>query len=167
LIYGQAYLQLDWAGTFLTMAITFAILHGILLIWERAKYTGSLEWTMGTIATQLIPARKVEGKWSQVGQLNVEEAFYNAEWLNIIEEDEINHDRRDDSKMAYKLSFFGILFFPISFITFIIARKSILTEQENKFNKRAKLISLIGIVLFLAWLVLSLIFSLNDLGIPL
>jgi len=167
-LYGDPYLKLDWAGTFLTMAITFLILHGLLLLWERAKYTGSLEWMMGTIAAQIIPARKVaDQKWWQAGQLNVEEAFYNAEWLNVIEKDEIRHDRHADSIMSYKLSFFGFLFFPISFITFIIARKSVRTEQENKFNKLAKLISLIGILFFFTWLILSLFFSLSDLGLSL
>ncbi|MCK4816154.1 hypothetical protein KA005_10300, partial [bacterium] len=141
-IYGQPYLPLDWAGTFLTMAITFLILHGILLAWERVKYTGSLEWTMGTIAVQIIPARKIEGKWWRSGQLNVEEAFYDAEWLNVIEKDKIRHDLHADSKFAYKMSFFGFLFFPISFITYIIARGSKRTEQENTYNKRAIIISL-------------------------
>ncbi|MFX1595318.1 MAG: hypothetical protein ACFFBK_04565 [Promethearchaeota archaeon] len=168
LLYGQPYLNLDWAGTFLTMAITFLIIHGIMLIWERAKYTGSLEWMMGTIAAQIIPARKViDQKWWQSGQLNVEEAFYNAEWLNIIEKNEIRHENYADSIMSYKLSFFGFLFFPISFITFILSRKSVKSEQENKFNKRAKLISLAGIIFFLAWLIPSLFLSLSDLGIAL
>ncbi len=166
-IYGQPYLHLDWAGTFLTMAISILILHGILLLWEKAKYTGSLEWTMGIIAAQIIPTRKVEGKWWQSGQLNVEKAFYNAEWLNVIEKEEIRHDLHSDSKFAYKMSFFGFLFFPVSFITFIIARGSIRTEQENTYNKRAKLISLIGIIFFFIWLVLSCLFSLSDLGISL
>ncbi|MFX0036362.1 MAG: hypothetical protein ACFE9I_12080 [Candidatus Hermodarchaeota archaeon] len=168
LLYGQPYLNLDWAGTFLTMAITFLILHAIMLLWERTKYTGSLEWMMGTIAAQIIPARKVmDQKWWQSGQLNVDEAFYNAEWLNVIEKNEIRHDQHADSKMSYKLSFFGFLFFPISFITFILARKSVKTEQKNQFNRRAKLISLGGILFFLVWLILSLFFSLSDLGISL
>ncbi|MFX0005893.1 MAG: heparan-alpha-glucosaminide N-acetyltransferase domain-containing protein [Promethearchaeota archaeon] len=166
-IYGNSYLHLDWAGTFLTMIITFLILHGLLLLWEKAKYTGSLEWIMGTISAKIIPARKVEGKWWQTGQLNVEEAFYNAEWLNVLEINEINYERKADSRFAYKMSFFGFLFFPISFITFIIARNSIKQEHENKYNKRGKLISLIGIIFFLAWVVLTIIFSLSDLGISL
>jgi len=166
-IYGQPYLHLDWAGTFLTIAITFLILHGVLLAWERVKYTGSLEWTMGTIAAQIIPARKVEGKWWRSGQLNVEEAFYNAEWLNIIEKDKIRHDLHVDSKLSYKMSFFGFLFFPISFITYIIAKGSKRTEQDNTYNKRAIIISLSGIGFFLVWLILSCLFSLGDLGISL
>ncbi|MFX1499808.1 MAG: hypothetical protein ACFFDH_02455 [Promethearchaeota archaeon] len=165
LIYGQPYLKLDWIGTFLTIAITFLILHGILLAWERIKYTGSLEWTMGTIAAQIIPTRKIEGKWWQLGQLNIEEAFYNAEWLNIIEKDKISHDLKADSKLSYKLSFLGFLFFPVSFITYILAKESKKTEQINTYNKRAILISLVGIVFFLMWLILSCLFSLGDLGI--
>ncbi len=167
-IYKQPYLHLDWVGTFLTMAITFLILHGILLAWERVKYIGSLEWTIGTISAQIIPARKVANqKWWQSGELNVEEAFYNAEWLNVIEKNEIRHDLQADSKFAYKMSFFGFLFFPISFITYIIARGSKRTEQDNTYNKRALIISLTGIGFFLVWLILSCLFSLADLGISL
>jgi len=149
------------------MAITFLILHGLLLLWERLNYTGSLEWTMGTIAAQIIPARKIEGKWWKSGQLNVEEAFYTAEWLNIIEEDEIAPKKQGDSRFAYKMSFFGFLFFPISFITLVIARGSIHTEQKNKYNTRGKIISIIGIAFFLTWLIILIIFSLSDLGISL
>ncbi|MFX0021269.1 MAG: hypothetical protein ACFE9S_03015 [Candidatus Hermodarchaeota archaeon] len=166
-IYGTSYLPLDWAGTFLVMAITFLILHGLLLLWERVKYTGSLEWTMGTIAAQIIPARKMEGKWWKSGQLNVEEAFYNAEWLNILEAEDIAPERKGDSRFAYKMSFFGFLFFPISFITLIIAQGSMRTEQKNKYNTRGKIISIIGIAFFLTWLIISIFFSLSDLGISL
>ncbi len=167
LIYGEPYKLLDWGGVFITMGITFLMLEGILLLWEKIKYTGSLEWCMGTIATQIIPARKSEKKWWQAGQLNVEEAFYNAEWLNVIEKDEVRHDIKADSKLAYKLSWFGFLFAPISLITFLIARGSVNTEQENKFNKRAKIISLVGLIFFFAWMIPFLFFSLSDLGISL
>jgi len=167
LFYGESYKKLDWIGTFITMAIVFLIFQGILLLWEKIKYTGSLEWVMGTIAAQIVPARKAELKWWQAGQLNVDKAFYNAEWLNIVEKDEIPHDTYKDSKLAYKLSWFGFLFAPISFITYILARKSVKTEQSNKFNKRAKIVALIGVIFFLAWLVPSLFLSLSDLGISL
>ncbi len=167
LIYGEPYKLLDWGGVFITMGITFLMLEGILLLWERVKYTGSLEWCMGTIAAQIIPTRRSEKKWWQAGQLNVEEAFYNAEWLNVIEKDEIRHDIKADSKLAYKLSWFGFLFAPISLITFLIARGSINTEQENKFNKRAKIVSLVGLIFFFAWMIPFLFLSLSDLGISL
>ena len=167
LIYGEPYKLLNWGGVFITMGITFLMLEGILLLWERVKYTGSLEWCMGTIAAQIIPTRRSEKKWWQAGQLNVEEAFYNAEWLNVIEKDEIRHDIKVDSKLAYKLSWFGFLFAPISLITFLIARGSINTEQENKFNKRAKIVSLVGLIFFFAWMIPFLFLSLSDLGISL
>ncbi|MFX1390079.1 MAG: hypothetical protein ACFE9Z_08460 [Promethearchaeota archaeon] len=165
--YFTPYRLLDWVGTFLTIIVAFSMFYGILRAWEKAKYTGSLEWMMGTIAAQIIPARKVKDKWWRSGQLNVEEAFYNAEWLNIIEKDEIDYKRIPDSKFAYKLSYFGFLFFPISFITLIIARGSVLTEKNNRYNKRARIISLIGIIFFLGWLIPSLFLSLGDLGISL
>jgi hypothetical protein len=165
--YFAPYSLLDWTGTFLTMIVAFSIFYGILRAWEKVKYTGSLEWTMGTIAAKIIPTRKVEGKWWRSGQLNVEEAFYNAEWLNIIERDEVSRRKFADSKFAFKLSFFGFIFFPISFITYLIARGSIEREQHNRYYKRAKIISLIGIIFFLGWLIPSLFLSLGDLGLSL
>ena len=167
LIYGEPYRLLDWGGVFITMGITFLVLEVLLLLWEKVKYTGSLEWCMGTIAAQIIPTRQSEKKWWQAGQLNVEEAFYNAEWLNIIEKNEIRHEIKADSRLAYKLSWFGFLFAPLSLITLLIARGSINTEQENKFNKRAKIISLIGLIFFFGWMIPSLFLSLSDLGISL
>jgi hypothetical protein len=165
--YFAPYSLLDWTGTFLTIIVAFSIFYGILRAWEKVKYTGSLEWTMGTIAAKIIPTRKVEGKWWRSGQLNVEEAFYNAEWLNIIKRNEVSRRKFADSKFAYKLSFFGFIFFPISFITYLIARGSIEREQQNRYYKRAKIISLIGIIFFLGWLIPSLFLSLGDLGISL
>jgi hypothetical protein len=163
--YFSPYSELLWEGTFLTMLLAFGLFYGILLLWEKARYIGSLEWTIGTIASLIIPTRRVKDKWWRSGKLNVEGAFYNAEWLNIIEKDEINHKMFVDSKFAYKLSYFGFLFFPISFITLIIARGSILTEQNNRYNKRARIISLLGIIFFLGWLIPSLFLSLGDLGL--
>jgi len=167
IIYGEPYKLLDWSGTFMTMGLTFLMLEVIMLLWERVKYTGSLEWCMGTIAAQIIPARKSEQKWWQAGQLNVEGAFCYAEWLNIVENYEIAHEELKDSKLAFKLSFFGFLFAPLSFITFFIARGSKEKEPENKYNKRATIISSISIIFFILWLVLLLLFSMSDLGISL
>jgi hypothetical protein len=167
LFYGEAYKKLDWGGTFFTMGIVFLLFWAILILWEKVKFTGSFEWSIGTIAALVIPARKVKVKWWKAGQLNVEEAFYNAEWLNIVEKDEISHETQTDSKLVSKLSWFGFIFVPISIITYIIARNSVRTEKANKFNKRARIVALAGIIFFLIWLILSLFLSLSDLGISL
>ncbi len=167
LFYGEPYMRLDWGGAILTLCLVFLLIHGILLLWERIKYTGSLEWCMGTIAALIIPSRKAKTKWWQAGQLNIQDAFYNAEWLNIVEKEEIAHDDLKDSKLAYKISWFGFIFLPLSFISYFIAKGSITTEKENKYNKRGKIIALAGMIFCIAWVIITLVFSLSDLGISL
>ncbi len=170
-----------WPGTFLVMVLSIGAMHLILRLWEKVKYTGSLEWCIGTMAAALIPARKVaEGekkpKWWQVGQLDVKNAFYEAEWLNVIEEDEIRHDEQKESKLAWKLSLAGALCFvpllgicllPIAFLAFRIATNSVEKEQENTFNKRAKILSIVEMVVGVVWIALGFAVSLAGLGVSL
>ena len=109
--------------------------------WEKKRYIGSIEWCIGTIAFNLIPIKREslepKKKWWEKGALNVEGAFYNVEWLNIVEKEEIKHDKLEESKLAYKLSLFAlftIIFMPASFITYFFAKKAQKTEKINKYN---------------------------------
>ncbi|MHA1889964.1 MAG: hypothetical protein ACTSYS_03160, partial [Promethearchaeota archaeon] len=175
--------NLDWMGTFIAMGISILLFHLIMLAWERVNYIGSLEWSMKTIAYVLIPARKQAAtsgrKWWQVGQLNVKESFYNAEWLNIVEKSELDHENLVESKLAFKLSllglvlglvgiiifFAGFLLIPFSIMGYYIGKQSEKLEQVNEYNKKAKIIGIIGMVIFLSLIVISSIFSAADLGL--
>jgi hypothetical protein len=151
------------------MLLAFAMFYAIMKLWEKVNYIGSIEWMIGTIAAYLIPGRKrsILIPWYRRGELNVEGAFYNAEWLNVVEKDEINHEQLAESKLAWYLSGWGFLFPPLSIVCFVIANKSMKTEKVNKFNKGAKIVSIIGIIFLLTWVTLVSAVSLSDLGIPL
>lgn len=176
------YTKLGFGGVFLVMAITFVMFQMMLILWEKVEYVGTLEWMMGTIGMRLIPARKKaaeEGRkaleeeacevtrWWKEGCPRVEEAFYDPEWLNIVDESEINHKNKSESRLAFKISIIGILLFPLAILSYNIARNSFEPEGENKYNKRARLLSLIGIVIGITWVTLCILFTPSSLGISL
>jgi hypothetical protein len=85
--------------------------HGIMRLWEKVGYIGSLEWCMLTVVYAIVPARKagrqeeMRKSWWQKGKLDVNNAFYNAEWLDIVEKEELDHANKVDSKLAFAVIF--------------------------------------------------------------
>jgi hypothetical protein len=167
LFYGSPYIKMDWGGTFTTLLLALAMFHLIMIAWERANYIGSIEWMIGTIAAYVIPGRKNESPWYRKGELDVKNAFYDAEWLNVVEKEEIHHDKMEESKLAYYLSGWGFLFPPLSMVCLALSKSAEKQENVNRFNKGAKITSIIGIVFLITWVTLTSILSLNDMGIPL
>ena len=172
LITGTPYVDLPWSGTIIVMAVSFVIFYAVLRLWEKIGYVGSLEWIIGTIGNHLIPARRKAFReaekpvrWWEYGKLDVDNAFYNAEWLDIIEKDEVQHNALVESRLSAKLSIWGIVFPPFSFIAFNAARSSVEPEGENKYNKIGKIVGLLGIIVFFTWLVLFSVITLDTLGI--
>ncbi|MHA1734124.1 MAG: hypothetical protein ACTSU5_19450 [Promethearchaeota archaeon] len=178
----EPYALFSWSGILPLVAISLLLIHGVLVLWEKVKYVGSLEWCIGTLAAVLIPARKVKAeggekpKWWQLGQLDVEGAFYKPEWLNIVEASEVEHDQLKESKLSWKLSLAGLLtlvpllgicMIPVAFIAFRIARDSATTEKENSFNRRAKILTLVELAVGTLWLVMGFTLSLSSLGVSL
>jgi hypothetical protein len=152
--------RLSWGLTFVTIGVTLLVYHVKMRVWEKIKYIGSLEWCIGTIALNLLPTRRDSSsqskKWWQKSQLDVDGAFYNAEWIDIIEEAEINHKDLKESKFAYKLSIIAlisVIFMPGTFITLGLAQNSIKTEGKNRYNKIAKTCSIIGIIIVLSFVI--------------
>lgn len=162
--------NLDWLGTFIVMGMAFVMFEALLLLWERADFAGGLEWCIGALATPLIPVKKQDvrmgeenRKWWQI--LNARGALYDAEWINIVEKDEIPHDKLSESRLARTLAIVGFVFFPLSIVALSIANTSFRTEHENKFNQQAKILSIIGIVWAITWIFLSCVLSLGMLGL--
>lgn len=174
IFFNQPYKHMDWGGVGLVIAATIAAYHGIMLLWEKVRYTGTIEWCIATIAAYLIPARKDEAdrgkRWWEKGQLDVDGAFYNAEWLDIVKKEEIDHEHHADSKLAYKLALSGlvsILFIPVTMFTFPLAREALKTEGANKHAKVAYVVSIIGLVLTIAFFAACSVLSLSMLGLSL
>jgi hypothetical protein len=173
-IMAEPYDNLMWGGTVITIILTLLTFHGLLLVWEKKGYIGGLEWWIGSIAHYIIPGKgrelkegEAKPKWYQWGMLDVKNAFYEAEWLNIINADEVDHENLKESKLAIRLALTGFIFFPFSIIAYRMAKASFATEGTNKYNSKAKIIGLIGIIFFFVALTLVSTISLNMLGVAL
>ncbi len=151
LFYGVAYNRGDWGFTGLSMLVVFGIYIGMLLLWERGKYIGILEWCIGTIGYNLIPGKKGTAragkKWWQKGQIDPKESLHDVEWMNVIDERDIPHEQLVDSKLAFKFAIgavVSLLFMPVAFATWRLALSAEKTEGKNKYNARAKVLSIVG-----------------------
>jgi hypothetical protein len=147
--YGEAYKSGDWGFVGLSMLMVFALYIGMLMLWERAKYTGTLEWCIGTIGYNLIPGKKgrAEKAWWQKGQIDPKESLYDADWVNVVEARDIPREQLVDSKLAFKFAIGAIvslLFMPVAFATWRLALSAEKTEGKNKYNQRAKVLSIVG-----------------------
>jgi len=151
LFFGVAYKRGDWGFTGLSMLAVFGVYIVMLLLWERVKYTGTLEWCIGTIGYNLIPGKRgtarAEKKWWQKGQIDPAESLHGAEWVNVVEERDIDRAGLVDSKLAFKFAIgaiVSIVFMPVAFATWRLALSAERTEGKNMYNKVAKVISIVG-----------------------
>jgi hypothetical protein len=161
------YQRLGWGPTIIVLGLSLVAIYLLTWIWEKIGDIGSLEWMIGTLASFLIPGKKGNKmqKWWERGRLNVEGAFYNAEWQDIVVADDAYHATPNDSRIAYKLGRLGFMFFPFSFVAFVIARNAKKTEKPNKFQKKGQILGVLGILFFIVWLVVFLSLKLSTLGI--
>ncbi len=162
--------NLPWGGVFLAMGLSLLLFEVVLRLWEKVDYAFGLEWCIGLIANKLLPVKKqatgAEGekrKWWQV--LDAKHALHEVEWLNIVEENEVPHASFSDSRLAWYLAKAGIFLFPVSFMALALAKSSARSEPPNKYNKRARILAIIGIIFFATWFTLASIFTLSDLGL--
>lgn len=148
------YARLGWDGTAITIVLSLLAFHGILKLWEKVDYVGSLEWCIGTIAAALIPGKSTKSgkskegmKWWEYGRLDVKNAFYEAEWININEKQDFKPEQMVESRFAAKLAGLSIVFWPITFKALKTAKESMISEGENQYNKKAKIMAIIGMIL--------------------
>ncbi len=176
---GVPYQRLEWGGTFLTLLITLSIIALLLWGWEKIKYVGSFEWFIRTVTNNAIAIRRERfdpsTKWWQRGQLDIENVFYKADWINIEEEkttselkSEALKSTLNDSKFSFILSLVGlcsILFAVASIPALIISIRAKKLEGENNRNKAAFIISIITLGLFIAFIIVALILKTELLGL--
>ncbi|MHA1213423.1 MAG: hypothetical protein ACTSSH_13310, partial [Candidatus Heimdallarchaeota archaeon] len=119
LTFGKASTELFmWGGVFLIIIVTYLVYSLILFLWEKIKYTGSLEWMIRTFANSVVPVRRQRYddsvKWWQRGQVDVENTFNNPVWINLGDPSEIKDaeevlpTNNDESKLALIFSIVGI-----------------------------------------------------------
>ncbi len=166
-----AYSKTLWFGIFLQIGFTILIYQIVMKVWEKAKYRGSIEWFMGTIGYYLVPVKKPESlqmkKWYEKGDLPVQQAFYNTEWLNIVEETEKYHKSKRDSQIAMKFAIAAFcvpLFIPFTVGWLFVTIRTIKTEGRNKKNLTALILCIIGTILTLIFSVALFIFTPDMLG---
>ncbi len=175
LIFGlNSYDKMLWGGTWLMILTTLIFYTIILYLWGLINYRFSFEWFMKSIGYILLPIRRIDAlkvkKWWQKGDIDMERVFHNPEWANIVEENEIYHKAKTDSRISMILSILSLaipVFFAFSVITLPMSIKARKNEGVNKKNIAALVLSIIGVVITVAFLVFAFAASPTSLGFAL
>ncbi len=166
LLLGKPYARFTgfWEHAFLSILVALALYALILYLWEKIRFAGSLEWAIKEINFFLNRERrkklKERGiKWYNAGLLNVKGILYSADWVDLIPENEIDHADGEESRLAKKLAFAGLVFPPYSIVGFIIAQKAKKTEAGHPEQRKALIISTASLLFFLIWLTASFLLT--------
>ena len=160
-----------WGETFLAMLITFALFTIVLYAWGLVNYRFSFEWFMKSIGYIILPIRRIsilkEKKWYQKGDTNMEGSFYKADWINIVEENETYHKGKIDSKISMILSICSLaipIFFAFSVVTLPMSLRARKKEAINKKNTVSLVLSIIGVIITMAFFVFAFVATPAKLG---
>ncbi len=161
-----------WGETILTIIIGISMMYLINILWEKARFAGSLEWMVKQTNYLFNPVRrkilKEKGiKWYQAGLLNVKDGLYDANWVNIVETHEIDHSKGEESILARKLAQVGIVFPFYAYVSYFIAKLAKKTEGETKEYKHAIIWTTVIIIIVTLFLLASFFISPATLGISL
>lgn len=161
----EPYTPLHWLGTWAVVAFSLLALDGLMRIWEKVDYIGSIEWAIISINNRLsgiekqVSADGATAKWYQQGRLNVAGVFYGPQWKNL----DAWNTPSDERRLIWYSSIAGIVVFPFSLIAFALIRAYQRDHPEQRLVV-PKLISIFGIALMLIALTCSFVFSLQDIG---
>jgi hypothetical protein len=171
---GQRKVDLLWEGTLTVLVLSILLYHGIMLLWEKVGYIGSIEWMIGTIGMAIIPVKKntvnADKKWWQKAKLDVQGAFYSPEWMDVITPDDAYHAEKRDSQIVEKIakiSLASVLFFPFTVFTLIMAIDAKKVEGDNPHVRKALKISQIGTIITIIFLIFCFIATPTLLGFSL
>ncbi|MHA1200483.1 MAG: hypothetical protein ACTSQF_14270 [Candidatus Heimdallarchaeaceae archaeon] len=153
---------------FLIIVVNFVIWHVVLVLWEKINYIGGYEWLINVIAGFFIKSRRVQVtkdgvekfSWWKPKRLDVQTNFYDPEWVNIVEKNEIDHENKMESKAALKVTAINLIlnalvfFLPVTIIGMFVAFSSRKTEGKNKYNTAAIICGIIGCVIFVASIII-------------
>ncbi len=166
--------NLDIFTTLGCIAVSILFMHGLMKLWERKDYIGSLEWMIGSIGYAVIKKRVREDEekvpWYRRGARSQKEIFYDVQWIDIFKEGDNGGIEFRDSKLAFKVAIAGlisIVAFPASIIALGIVKTSARVEGANKYNNRAKIVGWIGLIVNIVVLVVFYFLTLDILGISL
>jgi len=155
------------------IGVCLLFIYGILLLWEKKDYIGSLEWMIGTISAYLlgVPRKSKEKvRWYRWGARNQKEIFYDVNWIDVFEKGDNGGDDYRNSKLAFKFAIagaLGLIAFPATLIGFGLERSSEKMEQVNKFSRRAKITCIIALVVNITLITVLYLINLGMFGISL
>ncbi|MBN2157588.1 MAG: hypothetical protein JW776_16190 [Candidatus Lokiarchaeota archaeon] len=139
------------------------LVHQVLLkLWEKAHYTGGLEWAIAKMANFLIPSKRkerVREGFFRTERLNPKKGLITPEWIEIVPYDKVQHEDLVDSKFASKLCWLGIVIPPLSLVSLGISRTALKTEGKNKYSKRGLIVSIIAVALSAIIIALLFVFK--------
>ncbi|NMC04023.1 MAG: hypothetical protein GYA24_02365 [Candidatus Lokiarchaeota archaeon] len=154
------------------IAVCLLFMYGLMLLWERKDYIGSLEWMIGTIGAYAlgIPRRSGEKmKWYRWGARDQQKLFYNAEWIDLFPRGDNGGVECRDSKLAMKMGI-AALMLPIglgSAIGISLYKTARTIEGPNKYGTIARGL-LVAAIMFNVTLIVALaLIKFGALGISL
>ncbi len=166
--------DIEGAAVLPVIAICILFLYGLLRLWEKKDYIGSLEWMIGTIGSVILKTPTKEGeerpKWYRRGARDQKALFYNVEWIDIFKEGDNGGDQYRNSKLAFKcalVGLIGLLMVPATMIGLGLVRSSVKLEGANKYNKRAKIVGIVAAIVNIVVIAVFYLISLDTLGISL
>lgn len=154
--------------TLVCVAIVVLVIHGLMLLWEKVDYIGSLEWMIGTISAYLLGVPKKSPQkmpWYRWGARNQKEIFYDVEWINIFPETDNGGVEFRNSKLALKFAALGFLLFPATILGLTLAKSSLQLEGTNKYAQKAKKIGLIAGIINIVLIIVLYFLRLTTFGI--
>jgi hypothetical protein len=170
----NSYTRMLWGGTLLMVLTTIIFYTIILYLWGLINYRFSFEWLMRSIGYLLLPIRRTgtlkDKKWWQKGDIDVKGIIQKGEWIDIVEKNEAYHKAKTDSKVSMILSIFSLaipIFFAFTIITLPMSIRARKNEGVNKKNTTALVLSIIGIVITVAFFALAFAASPSSLGFAL
>ena len=163
----------------LVIVVNFLIWYLILVAWEKVNYIGGFEWIINVIAGLFIKSKRQKESgidsdrypWWQPARLDVKKTFYNVEWLNYVEKEDIEHSKRRDSKLSLKITIVGLLldvfifFLPITLIGSVTGWFSFKKEGKNWMNITSIVLGILGFLIFLGAILTFSLIHLAKLGL--
>ena len=174
----EPYRLLDWGFTILAVLFTLLALYGILWVWEKLRYIGTLEWCYGAISLLIVPGKiqrkKSERKQYNREKLNFKNILDNEDWIGLdpyLEQPTIENKYAyaktniRDSKIALYFSICSLFFFPYAIFSLIVVGSYLKRNHKDWRTWVTLILSIVVIIFIIGIIVLSSLFSLEDLRI--
>jgi hypothetical protein len=129
---------------------------------------------MRSIGYIMLPIRRTgilkDKKWWQKGDIDVKGTIQNSEWVDIVEKNEAYHEAKTDSRISMMLSMLSLaitIFFAFTVITLPISINARKNEGVNRKNTVALILSIIGVVIIVAFFAVAFAVTSAGLGFAL